>query len=172
MDLFLVVVNALLRLPGHTFRIWILRRLCSWSVGAGTVIERGTTVTDRGGVTVGERCIVNRAATLDGRGGLAVGDLVNISPEAMILTADHDVDSPSFQWRPRPVVIGSRSWIATRALVLPGSVVGEGAVVCAGAVVAGEVPPFTIVGGVPARRLRERPGDAQGSLPAHRRWWH
>ena len=172
MDLFLVVVNALLRLPGHTFRIWVLRRLCLWSVGPGTVVERGTRVTDRGGVTIGERCIVNRDTTLDGRGGLAMGDLVNVSPEAMILTAEHDVDSPSFQWRAGPVLVGSRSWIATRALVLPGSVVGEGAVVCAGAVVVGEVPAFTVVAGVPARPLRDRPRHAQGSLPAYRRWWH
>ena len=172
LDVFLVVVNALLRLPGHAFRIWVLRRLCSWSVGAGTVVERGTSVTARGGVTIGERCVVNRGVTLDGRGDLVIGDLVNISSEVLLLTADHDADSPAFQWRRRPVAIGSRSWIATRALVLPGSSVGEGAVVCAGAVVAGDVPPFTVVGGVTARHLRDRPHDAQRSLPTYRRWWH
>jgi acetyltransferase-like isoleucine patch superfamily enzyme len=172
MDLFLVVVNALLRLPGHTFRVWVLRHLCLWSVGAGTVVERGMTVTVRGGVTVGEACIVNHSVTLDGRGGLRVGDRVNISPEVLVLTADHNVDSPSLQWRRRPVSLGSRSWIATRALVLPGSAVGEGAVVSAGAVVVGEVPAFTVVAGVPARPVRNRPRDAQRSLPAYRRWWH
>jgi acetyltransferase-like isoleucine patch superfamily enzyme len=171
-DLFLAAVNALLRLPGHALRIFVLRRLCAWSVGAGTVVERGTTVTARGGVTIGEGCVVNRGVTMDGRGGLVVGDLVNISPEAMLLTADHDADSPHFQWRARPVSIGSRSWIATRALVLPGSAVGEGAVVAAGAVVAGEVAPFTVVAGAPARPLRDRPRDAQRSLPTYRRWWH
>ncbi len=101
-----------------------------------------------------------------------VGDLLNISPHAMVLTGDHDVRSPSFQWRPRPVVIGSRSWIATRAMVLPGSTVGEGAVVAAGAVVAGAVPAFTVVAGLPARPLYDRPPEAQSSLPAYRRWWH
>lgn len=172
MDLFLVTVNGLLRLPGHAFRIWVLRRLCLWSVGAGTVVGRGATVTARGGVTIGEGCIVNRAVTLDGLGGLELGDLVNISSEVLILTADHDVDSPSFQWRRRPVSIGSRSWIATRALVLPGATVGEGAVVGAGAVVAGDVPAYTLVAGVPARPLRSRPSDAQRSLPHYRRWFH
>ncbi len=172
MDLYLASVNALLRLPGHAFRIWVLRRLCSWSVGADTVVERRITVTVRGGVTIGERCVVNQGATLDGRGGLAVGDLVNISPEALVLTADHDAGSRAFQWRRRPVSIGSRSWIATRALVLPGSVVGEGAVVGAGAVVAGNVPPFTIVAAAAARPLRERPRQAQQSIPVYRRWWH
>ncbi len=171
MDLFPVAVNTLLRLPGHAYRIWVLRHLCAWSVGAGSVVERGATVTTRGGVTLGQRCVVNRGVTLDGRGGLAIGDLVNISAEALVLTADHDVDSPAFQWRTRPVSIGSRSWISTRAVVLPGSAVGEGAVVGAGAVVAGEVAPFTVVAGVPARRVRDRSRDAQRSLPTYRRWW-
>jgi maltose O-acetyltransferase len=171
-DLSLLVVNRLLRLPGYGFRIWVLERLCSWSVGRGTVIERGTTVTTRGGVTIGADCRINRAVTLDGRGGLTLGDLVNVSEGAMILTADHDVDSESFRWRARPVSVGSRSWIATRALVLPGSELGEGVVVCADAVVKGTVPPFTVVGGVPARPIRQRSTDAQRSLPPYRRFWH
>jgi acetyltransferase-like isoleucine patch superfamily enzyme len=172
MDLFVVAANALLQMPGHAFRLAVLRRLCGWSVGEGTVVERGTKVTARGGVTLGEKCVVNRAVTLDGRGGLTVGNLVNISAEALVLTADHDGDSPGFAWRPRPVSIGSRSWLATRAMVLPGSAVGEGAVVAAGAVVAGEVAPFTVVAGVPARPVRDRPREAQQSLPEYRRWWH
>lgn len=172
LDIALAAVNALLWLPGRTLRLWVLRRLCNWSIGGGTVVDRGTRVTTRGGVQIGERCVINRGVTLDGRGGLVLGDLVNVSPEAMILTADHGVDSPSFQWRARPVCVGSRSWIATRALVLPGSSVGEGAVVSAGAVVAGEVPAFTVVAGVPARPVRERALDAQASLPSYRRWLH
>lgn len=172
LDVLVVVANALLRAPGHNLRLWVLRRLCGWSVGAGTVVERGMTVTTRGGVRIGEGCIVNRGVTLDGRGGLEVGDLVNISSEALVLTADHDVDSSSFQWRARPVSIGSRSWIATRALVLPGASVGNGAVVSAGAVVVGDVAPFTVVAGVPARPVRDRPSNAQRSLPDYRRWLH
>lgn len=171
-ELFLAAVNALLRLPGHRYRIWVLRRLCKWSVGAGTVVERAITVTARGGVTIGDGCVINRGALLDGRGGLVVGDLVNISPDVQVLTGDHDPDSPTLKARYRPVTIGSRAWIATRALILAGSTVAEGAVVGAGAVVAGDVPPDTIVVGVPAQPLRERSRHAQQSLPAYRRWWH
>ncbi len=93
MDLFPLFVNALLRLPGHAFRIWVLRRLCLWSVGEGTVVERGMTVTVRGGVAIGERCVINHGSMLDGRGGLVLGDLVNVSPEVVVLTGDHDADS-------------------------------------------------------------------------------
>ena len=108
MDLFVVVANALLRLPGHAFRIWVLRRICLWSVGAGTVVERGATVTARGGVTLGKGCVVNDGVILDGIGGV-VGDLVNLSPQALVLSGDHDPDSPTFQWRARPVSIGTRA---------------------------------------------------------------
>ena len=46
-------------------------------------------------------------------------------------------------------------WIGANATVLPGVTIGKGAIVAAGAVVHRDVPPFTVVGGVPARILRE-----------------
>jgi acetyltransferase-like isoleucine patch superfamily enzyme len=162
--------NALLRVPGHNFRLAVVRRLAGWNIGDGTVIERGVTLSARGGVTIGSGCNLNRGAHLDGRGGLRLGDRVNISPEAMILTADHDVRSPDFAGRRRPVTIGSRVWIATRAIVLPGTTIGDGAVVAAGAVVRGEIPPNTIWAGNPARQVGDRPPDAQTQLESYRRW--
>jgi len=171
-DIYLAFMNALLRLPGHTFRLAVLRHLCRWDIGSGTAIERGVKVTTKGGVTVGASCNVNRGVKLDGRGGLSIGDHVNISEEVMILTADHDPDSPSFEGRLRKVVIGSRVWLATRALVLPGSVVGDGAVVAAGSIVAGEVAESSVVAGTVARAIRRRDPAAQTHFVTHHRWLH
>lgn len=56
---------------------------------------------------------------------------------------------------PAPIVIGDKVWIGANATVLPGVTIGKGAIVAAGAVVHRDVPPFTVVGGVPARILRE-----------------
>ncbi len=170
--LYLRVANALLRLPGHTFRLVVLRRLCDVSIGSGTTVDRGVRVMTRGGVTIGRRCVINGDVLLDGRGSLTIGDQVNVSPEALLLTADHDVDSATFAGRLRPVSIGSQSWIATRAIVLPGSTVGEGAVVAAGAVVAGDVAARAVVAGVPARMVRDRHPDAQSQMGTYRRWFH
>jgi maltose O-acetyltransferase len=57
------------------------------------------------------------------------------------------------------VVIEDHAWLGTRAMVLPGVTVGRGAVVAAGAVVTKDVPPYTIVGGVPARVIGQRTTD-------------
>lgn len=55
-----------------------------------------------------------------------------------------------------PVIIGNDVWIGTRAIILDGVKIGDGAVVAAGAVVTKDVPPFAIVGGIPARQIGER----------------
>lgn len=65
------------------------------------------------------------------------------------------VDRPLFD-DSQPVEIGDDVWIGTRALVLDGVKVGTGAIVGAGAVVTKNVPPYAIVGGVPARVIRYR----------------
>ena len=56
----------------------------------------------------------------------------------------------------RPVYIGNDVWIGDRALILPGVHVGDGSIIAAGAVVTKDVPPHSIVAGVPARKIRER----------------
>ncbi|MEI7605787.1 MAG: CatB-related O-acetyltransferase [Rhodospirillaceae bacterium] len=71
----------------------------------------------------------------------------------------------------RPVTIGNDVWIGARALVLDGVTVRDGAIVAAGAVVAANVPPYAVVGGVPARILRYRfPPETVARL-LRVRWW-
>jgi len=87
---------------------------------------------------------------------ITIGTKVAISREAFICTASHDVTQA---WRPlitKPIVICDGVWIGARAIILPGVTIGEGAVVAAGAVVTRDVPPFTIVGGNPAKVIKER----------------
>lgn len=69
------------------------------------------------------------------------------------------------------VKIGNDVWIGHGVTVLPGVTVGDGAVLAAGAVVARDVAPYTIVGGVPARVIKQRfPGDIAARLQAIA-WW-
>ena len=173
LDAYLVLLNMLLRVPFHRFRELVFRTAAFNSLGAGGTVERAIRLTTKGGVSVGAGTIVNRDTTLDGRGLLTIGSAVNISPEAVILTADHDPQSPNFAYRVRPTVIGDRAWISTRALLLPGTTIGEGAIVAAGAVVHGEVAPWTIVAGNPAAVIGQRSPQAQATVNApYRRFWH
>lgn len=70
-----------------------------------------------------------------------------------------------------PAVIGSDVWIGSNAVVLQGVRVGEGSVVAAGAVVTKDVPPYTIMGGVPATPLRMRFDARTVSVLVASRWW-
>ncbi len=171
-DLFLVASNFLLKLPGHRMRGLVLRRLVKVEMGERCAFERGIHITARGGVRLGRHCNINDGVLLDGGGGLVIGSFVNVSPEALLLTTEHDPDSPAFEGRSREVTIGDRAWISTRAIVLPGASVGEGAVVAAGAVAGGVIPPWSIVAGNPARVVRERARDAQAELAQYNRLFH
>lgn len=172
-DLYLVACNALLALPGHRFRAAVLRLIAHCSVGDRVAVQRVVRITARGGVRIGEGCQINRGVTLDGRGGLTLGRAVNVSPDVAFLTADHDPHSPVFAGRKRGIVVGDRAWIATRAIILPGTDIGTGAVVAAGSVVHGTVPPWSIVAGNPAVVIGDRSEDAQQTAgPPYRRFLH
>lgn len=70
-----------------------------------------------------------------------------------------------------PVEVGNDVWIGARAMILDGVTIGDGAVIAAGAVVTKDVEPYTIVGGVPARKIRDRyPQKIKERLLAIR-WW-
>ena len=86
-------------------------------------------------------------------GGVTIEDGVMIGPEAALITANHDfTDLNRLQFK--PIVIKRGAWVGARAIILPGITVEEGAVVASGAVVTHDVPPKTIVGGNPARFIK------------------
>jgi len=85
-----------------------------------------------------------------------------MGPDVMIYTQNHRfdrIDIPMIEQgntEPKPVVIEDDVWIAARSIILPGVTIGKGAVIAAGAVVTKDVPPYTVVGGVPARKIKLR----------------
>lgn len=144
------------RLPSRTLRHLVLR---GWlgGVGRGANVQLRCRFLNGRKVNLGPRTVVNFGCLIDGRQyPVSLGADVSIGPEASVLTLGHDPQSPDFAVKGGPVTIGDRAWIGYRALIMPGVTIGEGAVVAAGAVVTKDVPPYTIVGGNPAREIGQR----------------
>lgn len=144
------------RLPSRTLRYGFLR-LWLGHFGRGAGVQLGCRFLNGRKIFLGERTVINWGSTLDGRKfTIRIGNDVSIGPEATILTLGHDPQSPGFDDLGGDVIIEDRVWIAYRAVILPGVRIGEGAVVAAGAVVTSDIEPFTIVAGVPAKKVGER----------------
>ena len=84
---------------------------------------------------------------------------MNIGSEVHLWTDQHDYNDPYFRAtksKVGPIIIGDRAWIGPRVTILHNVHIGEGAVIAAGAVVTKDVEPFTVVGGIPAKKIAER----------------
>jgi maltose O-acetyltransferase len=144
--------------PSHAFRKACYRR-AGMSIPATSSIHWRAEFYAPERIVIGECCTVGDSCFLDGRSGLTIGDSVNLGSHVTIYTREHDVNSPDFAEIGGPVCIGNHAYLASFSIILPGVNIGEGAVVAAGAVVTKDVPPFAIVGGVPAVRIGERTHD-------------
>ena len=112
-------------------------------------------------IRVGRNVFINQACMLNDIGGIEIGDDVMIGPRVSLLTAGHPLD-PSRRRRQivaAAIAIERNVWLGAGATVLQGVTVGTDAVVAAGAIVTRDVPPRTLVAGVPARVLREIGAD-------------
>lgn len=124
------------------------------SVGHGTYGIGEKTVLlfrDDDRVRIGKYCSVAYGVTIVSSGEHNYGGVANY-PFAAVLNQDIDRDTFS----KGPVRIGNDVWIGANATILSGVTIGDGAVVAAGAVVTESVPPYAIVGGVPARVIKYR----------------
>ncbi|HWR58755.1 MAG TPA: acyltransferase [Thermodesulfovibrionales bacterium] len=144
------------RVPFYRIRYWYFRKACRYAIGKNTSIAMSTYFTGFR-FKIGSNSVVNKQCYLDTRESLSIGDNVNISNQVYIQTATHDPRSPEFKYIVGPVVIHDHAWIGARAIILPGVTIGEGAVVGAGSVVTKDIMPYTIVAGVPARIIGQRP---------------
>jgi acetyltransferase-like isoleucine patch superfamily enzyme/glycosyltransferase involved in cell wall biosynthesis len=155
--------HVLDKVPSYRIRYWFLRNFCGFKIGKDTSIAPTTFFTGNL-LEIGNNTVVNRQCYLDAREGLYIGSNVSISNQVYIQTATHDPRDSNFVYVPDPVHIEDYVWIGARAIISPGVTIGEGAVVGAGALVTRDVKPYTIVGGVPARLLGERPRDLRYRL--------
>jgi maltose O-acetyltransferase len=142
-------------IPSHCCRRFFYR-LAGIKIGKGSTIHTKARFYDPRNIVIGEDTIVGEGAVLDGRARLTIGDHIDIATEVMIYNSQHDIEDENFTAIDKPVVIEDYVFIGPRTIILPGVTVGRGAIVAAGAVVTKDVPPYAIVGGVPAKIIGER----------------
>ncbi|MDT0509464.1 acyltransferase [Novosphingobium sp. MMS21-SN21R] len=108
-------------------------------------------------VRIGSRCHIWAGP---GEGRIRIGSDVLFGPEVMLTAATYRYNDGSpvsdQAMREGDIEIGNDVWLATRAVILPGTRIGDGAIIAAGAVVKGEVPAMAIVAGAPAKIVGQR----------------
>ena len=106
-------------------------------------------------IHIGRNVFINFCCHFQDQGGVYIGDDVLIGSNVVFTTINHDLDPGKRHLHHMGEIrIGNRVWIGANATVLAGVTVGDGAVIAAGAVVTEDVPPCTVVGGVPAHVIK------------------
>lgn len=174
----IIRVSKTLALTPTWFRVWLWHRVEGWhgTVGAGarycilrTMIAEcgdnvfiGPYVEIRGWtkIALGSNVSIHRNCYVDGTGGILIGSNVSIAHATTIMSSDHsyaDKERP-IKYNPTiesPVSIEDDVWVGCGCRILAGVKIGKRTVVAAGAVVTRSVAGGVIVGGVPAREIKQ-----------------
>jgi acetyltransferase-like isoleucine patch superfamily enzyme len=132
------------------------------TIGAKSELLHGVILMTYGGnIIIGNKCSINPYTILYGHGNLTIGNNVLIAGHTLIIPANHiytDINKPiNVQGLTmKGIIIEDDVWIGSGCRILDGVTIGKGAIVAAGAVVNKTVEPYTIVGGIPAKLIKNR----------------
>lgn len=109
-------------------------------------------------ITIGNNVFLNSGCKFQDQGGITIDDGALLGHNVVLATLNHSM-SPEQRGNlePAPIHIGKNVWVGSNATILPGVTVGDGAIIAAGAVVTKDVPANTIVGGIPAKKIKDIP---------------
>jgi putative colanic acid biosynthesis acetyltransferase WcaF len=137
-----------------------IRRLLAACFGAKldqkSFLHRTSKVWDPKTLSVGKFSSIGPGVHLYSVDQITIGDHCTISMNAVLCTGSHDITDPGMKLTHAPISVGSGAWICAHAFIGPGVTIGEGAVIAAAAVVTKDVLPWQVVGGNPARFIKER----------------
>jgi acetyltransferase-like isoleucine patch superfamily enzyme len=116
-------------------------------------------------IRIGRDSLVGEYCVLRGQGGITIGDRVYLAPQVQMLAVNHVFDNPDVPIIEQGITcegitVEDDVWIGAGAVITDGVNVGRGAVIAAGAVVTKDVPAHTVVGGVPAKVIKQIDGQA------------
>ena len=174
----MIIKKKITKLFHRLFRILILKKGVYGSFGFGCKFKEGVLIDED--TVIGQYSYVGRYTTIS---RTTIGNYCSIASLCEIGPGEHWIDGPSTSERIRDrlepehsmldqeCVIGDDVWVGTRAVILRGVTVGRGAIVAAGAVVTKDVPPYAIVGGVPAKVIRYRDLKGLSEQIESSNWW-
>jgi putative colanic acid biosynthesis acetyltransferase WcaF len=151
-------------LPSSPIRRSILRWFGA-EIGQGVVIKPGVRIKFPWKLKIGKHCWIGEDCWIDNLAEVRLGDHVCISQGAYLCTGSHDWSDPSFRLITRSIEIHNGAWIAARASIGPGVVIGEHAVAGFGSVVTAPIPAWEVHSGNPAVFVRRR--RISGSARSH-----
>jgi maltose O-acetyltransferase len=131
-------------------------------LGSKVFIEKNFLCSGMKHIEIDSYTYINHDVEIDAQyASVKIGKYVMLAPFVYIGTKnygykDHQQPMGKQQYIARNVEIADDVWVGTKAVILPGIKVGRGAIIAAGAIVTKDVPPFAIVGGVPAKLIKYR----------------
>ena len=136
-------------------------RLFLKKMGNDVYIMSSCMIQTPSGIELGDYTRINHHTVLSGHGHLKIGKYVMVGNNCNILTSLHGFQDVSIPMMHQgitygPVTIEDDVWIGANVVIMPDVIIGKGAIIGANAVVTEDVPPYAIVGGVPAKLIRYR----------------
>ena len=128
---------------------------CIKKCGKGLSLASGVILNKSDRLILGDNVLIAHNSWINAVGGLTIGNGTIIGPMSVIVTSKHSFINGKATniAEMNPINIGEGVWIASHAVITDGVTIGDGALIAAGAVVTHDIPPQTMVGGVPAKRL-------------------
>ncbi len=170
MNIYRTLYKCILTIPKLCNRVIIApwKRRMLKKCGKNVYFGKHVTVNGWENVCVGNNCVLGpNLNILTTRAKVKIGNNVVFGPNVSIITGNHRIDvigkfiSEISDDDKRPeddmdIVFEGDNWIGTNAIILKGATIREGTVIAAGAVVTGDTEPYSIYGGVPAKKIKTR----------------
>ncbi|WP_175640166.1 acyltransferase [Metabacillus schmidteae] len=137
-------------------------RLAKIKKGTNTRIYYNVFVKEPQNISIGDNTFINNGCFLWGapEGKIVIGNDVLFGPSVKLIASNHGTSRDDLirknPWYDGDIIIEDDVWIGANTVILKGVKIGKGSVIAAGAIVNKDVAPYTIVGGIPARKLKDR----------------
>lgn len=141
--------------PFFGWRRFLLRRMGA-RIGAHVHIYSSAVIYFPWNLTIGNNSSIGENALIYNLGPIVIGENATVSQRAHLCAGTHDYKRKDMLLEKPPIVLGNQVWICADAFIGPNVTVSDGAVVAACAVVVKDVAPWSVVGGNPARHIKQR----------------